>query len=351
MRHKTNKRVLLAMATVSCLVLFAQMGCISSPLDMVVEGFAGESRIVFHGLVVDQHGKPVEGAKVIYEVESFGILAPSYRRGSVKTCKDGLFTIKDGRGSRFFINDIELAHCVYPQSGPKTRQYEYRSYYTDCFKPDRGRPEVFVIRRKEAEAVYLYRNLNVKMECVEDEEDSWRGLDLRCGDCNEPRWRKSLDFFYDLELTWEHDAEKREWTVHVEANGENAGFQLLDETLYEAPVEGYVKERTFKVGYVFFSDKPPAKHVYLRLRDPGMYARLDITGVFADDKRLVIECKEYVNPYGDRCLEELELNFEQEEMMDISGQLRNEARDAMRNHKLAPRPPFEKWIKEGKAKY
>ena len=152
-------------------------------------------------------------------------------------------------------------------------------------------------------------------------------------------------------MTWEHDADKKEWTVHVKANGENAGFQPLDETLYEAPVEGYVKERTFKVGYLFFSDKPPAKHVYLRLRDPGMYARLDITGVFADDKRLVIECREYVNPYGDRCLEELEINRLHDDMKGVRARLEKEADTALRNHRLAPRPPFEKWIKEGKAKY
>ena len=176
-------------------------------------------------------------------------------------------------------------------------------------------------------------------------------MDLRCGDVNDSRWQFSSDYFYDLELTWEHDAEKKEWTLRIKANGENAGFQFLGEKLYNAPADGYVKEGDFKISYFGYFDKPPVRHVYLRLRDPGMYARLDITSARANENELVLKYDSFINPYGDRCLEALEFDGNNEKAMELRYKCRDEARDAMRNNKLAPRPPFEKWIKEGKAKY
>ena len=104
-----------------------------------------------------------------------------------------------------------------------------------------------------------------------EEGERWRGWDLRCGNSILPRFRNDPDFYNDLEFTWEYDMGKMEWTVHVKANGQNAGFQLRDEALYVAPQDGYEKERTFKFKN---SDKLPVKYIYLRLRDPGIYCRL-----------------------------------------------------------------------------
>ncbi|MBR0458675.1 MAG: hypothetical protein IJJ26_05530, partial [Victivallales bacterium] len=163
------------------------------------------------------------------------------------------------------ITDIRLKGYEFPQL-EYTQIYEYRADYTECFKPDKEHPEVFTVRRKEPEAVFLYSPSRVLAELPAQETgERWRGVDLRSGDCWEPRFRKNSQFFFDLEITWEHDAVRKEWTVHVKANGENAGFQLRDEKLYVAPEDGYVKEQTFTFGY---SKELPVKHVYLRLRDP-----------------------------------------------------------------------------------
>ncbi|MBO4345263.1 MAG: hypothetical protein J5833_05890, partial [Victivallales bacterium] len=179
----------------------------------------------------------------------------------------------------------------------------------------------------------------------------WRGLDLHCGDCKETYARNRPEYFYDLELNWEHDAVKKEWALHIKANGENAGFQFLDEKLYNAPADGYVKEGDYIISYFGYIDKPPVRHIYLRLRDPGMYARLDITSACADEDELVIKCDAFINPYGDRCLEQLEFDGNNEKAMELRYKCRDDADEAMRCHTLAPRPPFEKWIKEGKVKY
>ena len=330
----------LAVLLLACLVTAGHAG--------ILEGYLGETRIVFYGLVVDQHGKPVEGATVLYEVENFSFFHAKYRTGSVKTGEDGRFRIRDGRGSSLDILDIRLEHCVFPMAG-RTHDYEYRSYYTDCFKPDKNKPEVFTIRRKEKEAMYLYEKLYCHLEFPSLVEEKWRGFDLCAGDCKLPRSKNDPVYFFDLEFTWEHDAEKEEWTLHVKANGENAGFLLQNEMLYIAPENGYVKEKTFTFGYF---KELPLKHVYLRLRDPGMYARLDITRAYANKNRIVIECNEYVNPYGSRCLEALDFDGKNQEMMNLYFTCEHDTEVSMREQRLvSPRPPFEEWIKEGKVTY
>ena len=173
-------------------------------------------------------------------------------------------------------------------------------------------------------------------------------MDLRCGDVNDSRWQFSSDYFYDLELTWEHDAEKKEWTLRIKANGENAGFQFLGEKLYNAPADGYVKEGDFKISYFGYFDKPPVRHVYLRLRDPGMYARLDITSSRANENALDVKGEAFINPFGDRCLEALEFD---DDHYDYYLDLEKKTERAMKEQRLLPKPDFEKWIKEGKAKY
>ena len=169
-----------------------------------------------------------------------------------------------------------------------------------------------------------------------------------CGNSILPRFRNDPDFYNDLEFTWEYDKEKKEWTVHVKANGQNAGFQLRDEALYVAPQDGYEKERTFKFKN---SDKLPVKYIYLRLRDPGMYCRLEVKRAIANGTRFFIECNEYVNPFGDRCLEPLRFDGKNQKMMDTKYSYNAQTEKAMHEQRLVPRPNFEEWIKEGKARY
>ena len=69
-------------------------GC--ADVGILTENYTGQSRIVFYGIVLDQHGKPVEGADVLYEVESFGLPVPRFSKGSVKSRGDGRFTIRGG---------------------------------------------------------------------------------------------------------------------------------------------------------------------------------------------------------------------------------------------------------------
>ena len=72
--------------------------------------------------------------------------------------------------------------------------------------------------------------------------------------------------------------------------------------------------------------------------------------------------KVVVNPYGSRSLEPLLTIYdrkhdiysitdkEREKFRELLN-CRKEAEKAMKEQRLAPRPPFEQWIKEGKAIY
>ena len=97
-------------------------------------------------------------------------------------------------------------------------------------------------------------------------------------------------------------------------------------------------------------DEPKLKgrFLYVRIRDCGMYARIELAGAAIDGNRLYMRGNAFVNPYGDRCLEAIEFT-------DIGYEdykkCKRDAEKAMEQQRLAPRPPFEQLIKEGKAKY
>ena len=156
-------------------------------------------------------------------------------------------------------------------------------------------------------------------------------------------------------------------------NGENAGIQIGDELLYEAPADGYAKELVMTFKY----DKPIdrwsigesqekqhqqlPKHLYLRLRNPGLYARLDLKSASVLREGLWLRFEGVVNPYGSRSLEPLLSIYDKNNWDEITdtkkidyihlSDYRDEAIKAMKEQRLAPRPPFEQWIKEGKAIY
>lgn len=104
------------------------------------------------------------------------------------------------------------------------------------------------------------------------------------------------------------------------------------------------------------------KYLYLRLRNPGMYARLDLRYANATEENIYLEFEGVVNPYGSRSLEPLLSIYDKKKnVYDITKmerekfreffECRDEVEKAMKEQRLAPRPPFEQWIDEGKAFY
>ena len=336
---------------------------------------SSEGKLEFYGKVVDHDGQPVKEILVLYETTSAGFPKPRYKKGRVKTDSNGLFAVKGGRISFFYIEGIEKPGYELQKRPPS---FDYRQDYRNRHKPDKERPVEFIVRRKDSKGFYLLRKdiaVMLSMERKNGREDGRnygrdfaRGISYRYSlRCRE----EAEDAFWDIEATGEADKEKGVWNVVLKTNGKSSGIQRLDNLLYEAPADGYAKEISLAIpfGMAMARDsddgKLPFRHFYARLREPGMYARLDVDEIQADETRLMIYCKVLINPYGDRSLEELtflqqKLSYSEENGANAklrakiykSRKLKREncetpAMQAMREQRLAERPPFEEWMKEG----
>ena len=305
----------------------------------------GEQKIDFYGIAIDQHGKPVEGAKATFHASAYGILRPKYTRLAAVSGADGRFEIHAGKGARLDLENMECHGYEFPREG-NTRGFTYDLAYVERHRPDKANPVVFHLRKKHSEAVVLL-NSRASILLSTPKNISWFGWDVAsCREWTAPA-PPDPGYFRDYEVTGEHDAEKKEWTLTIKMNGEQAGVLMSDKLLYEAPADGYAKEATLTFKY---SDNPPLKHLYLRLRDCGMYARLDIDHGRISEKSVFFFCRTVINPYGSRSLEDL-VYVGSDESDELILKCFKEARKAMKEQRFAPRPPFEEWVKDGKMKY
>ena len=316
-----------------------------TPSQWLERAKGDETMVRYYGLLLDQDGRPVRGARVCYKIKRVVLVVPLETRGSVKTGRDGRFTIRGMSASQLYISDVvlegyEFTRYLQPHENVTV---EFRKSRTAFHHPDKKNPVVLRIRRKNPEAVVLIRaGLNVYLKS--EYPDYWCDCDL------EKSWaldsERTHDVYYpDVRMTGSYDAEAKAWTVRLETHGEESGLQMLDTMLYEAPVDGYAKElnMTFPCSEKIMEDK----YLYLRLRDCGMYARVKLN-IFSGEKKIVLAGEANINPFGDRSLEALEFDGDN---VDYYLDLKKKTLRAMKEQKLLPKPDFKKWIKEGKAKY
>ena len=343
-----------------------------------------EKKVDFSGRLIDQNGQPVAQAKVQYCIEGYGLAKPAPRRkfGEVVSNDDGFFDIHEGRGCELFIDKVEkrgyeLGH---------NKKYNFGGINIHLGENEVAKaPVVFHLRKKHNEAVFLLKK-ETDIRFKDEQAEKWLVRDMVKGwtRTSEDKSRmkayddEDKDLFWDYEATGENHPEKQEWTVHIKVNGENAGIQAGDAMLYEAPADGYEKEiaLTFKYSGKDSYDsvieygnkelvelyKTYPKFLYLRLRNPGMYARFCLNYAHVSEKKIYLSFDVDINPYGSRSLEPLLTIYdkkhdsysitdkEREKFRELLN-CRKEAEKAMKEQRLAPRPPFEQWIKEGKAIY
>ncbi|MBQ7652732.1 MAG: hypothetical protein IJS15_17375, partial [Victivallales bacterium] len=90
----------------------------------------GEQKIDFYGIVVDQYGKPVEGAKAAFHASAYGILRPKYTKLAAMSDADGRFEIHGGKGAKLYLEDIECHGYDFPREG-NTRGFTYDLAYVE----------------------------------------------------------------------------------------------------------------------------------------------------------------------------------------------------------------------------
>ena len=345
----------------------------------LMDSAASMRSVKFYGTVLDLDEKPVAGANVVYEKNAI-----LHWKGKAVTDKDGHFKIHAGIGRFLYINDIVLQGYEFSLAANNQTSFDYRSWYRDRHRPDKTKPVVFHLRKKHNEAVFLLKK-ETDIGFKDEQAEKWLVRDMVKGwtRTSEDKSRmkayddENKDLFWDYEATGENHPEKQEWTVHIKVNGENAGIQAGDAMLYEAPADGYEKEIALTFKYsggnsysptTIYSNKELVelyktypKFLYLRLRNPGMYARFCLDHAYVSEKKIHLRFKVVVNPYGSRSLEPLLTIYDKKHNADVTNKeyerfrelfnCREEAEKAMKEQRLAPRPPFEQWIKEGKAIY
>ncbi|MBR4902850.1 MAG: hypothetical protein IKZ46_18065 [Victivallales bacterium] len=332
-------------------------------------------QVDFRGRLLDQNGQPVQLATIQYEISS----SMNYRAGKVESNNDGVFEIHEGKGNTLYIKDVD-------KRGYAFRGWEQKDYFGGIEISREhvatSEPVVFHLRKKHAEAVVL-GDIKAGISFNDSMKEKWLGKDMARNCTGTPEWMAKYlprgstgssknikpmlndkPVFWDYEATGENHPEKQEWVIHIRMNGENAGILLGDEKLYEAPAEGYAKEIVLTVKYsgrhsYSYGDKTIDKEVeelfqmypkylYLRLRNPGMYARLDLRHANATGENIYLEFEGVVNPYGSRSLEPLLFSDEEYKR---ANECDREGMKALKEQRLALRPPFEQWIDEGKAFY
>ena len=323
-------------------------------LPIYLEGKVNETKLEFYGILKDQDGLPVSGAKVKYTLSYVGIVKPMYKEKQCLTNKDGRFEIHGGAVAQLIIDSFELVG--YDFDGPGWL-FEFQKTETKRHKADKTNPVEFRIRRRNPEAVHLQR---VGLSLIIGTEGkrnygNWAGYDISgYGELvpEQLEIRKkdpsSTPVSADFELTGKYDADNKAWTVTIRANGENAGFQFSEQALYEAPADGYVREMTMTYPVMQSEDARKAfpKYIYARVREPGFYMKAKVGTIFIDENRFALQAAGVLNPYGGRCLEKLEMTDYEETL-----RLDQAARSALFHNKFAEQPDFKQLIKEGKAKY
>ena len=311
---------------------------------------ATEAPILLYGRITDQHGNPIGGATILYETERYGLMRPIRKRGRLISESNGVFKVSEDRGAVLYINDIVKQGYEFQRtSNGNVSRFDFRTSRRRRHRPDREHPVVFHLRKRQAPGTYLLKNsFGISLKAGEGEA-YWCG-DLANGWSYFSKSASiSHEAFPDLEVTGVLDRERRAWRLTFRTNGGQSGIQIRDDLLYEAPADGYA--RTLDIAFPFTERlRFPIRYLYVRLREPGMYARFRIDNSSeSSDQRLHLRCEGVINPYGDRSFEELSHDASKE--YKRFGRCYDEADDAFREQRLAPRPPFEEWVRDGHAQY
>ncbi len=347
----------------NCLLLFfcalISTQCIGQVwlLPIYLEDKGYETKLEFYGILKDQDGKPVSGAKVNYTLSYVGIVKPVYSKKHSQTGSDGKFELHGGKIAKLYIDSFELEGYAYEGT---TKCFEFQKIETKCHKADKSNPVEFRIRKKNLEAVHL-KKVHFSLIIGTDgnrKYGNWAGYDISgYGELSLEQLERQNSNDYlpksdrvtvDFELSGKYDAEHNTWTVTMKANGENAGLQFSETALYEAPMDGYVKEMTMTYPVMDRDEarKKFPKYIYARVREPGFYMRAKMGQILIDENRFFIQAAGVLNPFGGRCLEKLEItDYDEERKLDQA------ARSALFKQKFAEQPDFRQLIKEGKAKY
>lgn len=249
--------------------------------------------IFFAGVVIDQYGGSVPGARVHAHVRHFSLIPPFFmatKEVTVETDNVGKFEISGITGSDLFINDITKDGFEFNIDDNSTNDFRYRGADGEyVFSPDINEPVIFKMRLK-TEPVFLLEKQGGPSMSPPSATVYYNFIE---------EFTHAINTQPDMVVTSYYHEESQEYTLVFRAVGLAAGIYASEETTYQAPESGYESEYSITVNRDI---RPPRMNLYIRSRDNPIYTRMDV-GLYPGKKFVRIDYKSWTNPYGERSLE------------------------------------------------
>lgn len=315
---------------------------------------AMEGEILFFGKVVDQYGKPIEGASVMVSVPTPASWAKPImidREKSLMTDERGLFEVSQRTYSVLSLKGVYLYVKRMAKDGYEGDwirdahgSFCYSTSNSQRFIPDRSNPIIYTLRKKEKGA-FLLNVVELDFETPVEKSGQTKGYDF----IKHHRIKDIQNFifndepvFSDIMVKATFNTNDTTWTAVISSGDTNGGVIVSEQLLYEAPQDGYQKECSFVPNDGRL--KNPL-YIYLESRDPAIYSRCEIEHINSNKEFFRLSGKAATNPYGDRNLEtETDIPFE------VAKQLQDDVKAAYRQGKRPKKPDLQKMIKEAKDK-
>lgn len=246
--------------------------------------------INFYGMVVDEQGVPVEGARVRYSVPSSFL---EIQKGTVEgpvTDTKGMFSITGKRGAGIYVS---VSHPDYYETDQSYRQFSYFENTAD--NPTPTSPAEFVLRRKGT-AEPLLKLKQVVRSLPKDGRPVQVGLTGdKAGDMTLQAWTSPRPEGAPNNAPFA-------WKVRLAVPGGGL-VAYKDEYQFEAPENGYAPGIEFEMPLAGIDGKwrDRFEQTYFVKLGNGNYARMRFQMVAGGNHFAVVES--YYNPSGSRNLE------------------------------------------------
>ncbi len=269
--------------------------------------------IYLRGQVIDNHDKPITDATVIYSIKHYSKDQKkniNSQTKHIKTNADGYFEIKDIKGSRIDLQDIQKDGYIQTNKRWDRSYWDY--YSSTSYKTYQKKVQIFTLRQPQEPMCLSQGHLYEKY--------------LRA---NRPT------YFIDVirpqmmtPLSWENHAKRwdenkatdppyvKDLTVSAQPNAQNTGAILSftatqgcglitsENKYYRFPDEPVKQTHQVELE---FSNKKKEFYLYVSSRNQQVYSRLKIeTHAYTntDDWGVVVDIRTMANPYGNKSLEE-----------------------------------------------
>ena len=253
---------------------------------------AAMTPISFWGKVVDEKGRPVEGASIVISVHD-----KVFQNGSSHTKitdADGLFSMTGVRGLGI---GIAVSKRGYYQTDRSRGMCGYASHAaTDVPIPTSEAPAVFVLRKQGQPAALVMRKSNVRIQA----DGTPVSVQLMTG---KPGSLGQGDLQVDLMSEDQSTNAKGRYDWRCDISVPNGGLLARDDPYaFEAPEAGYQPSDEISMSQDALQWSPEVSRNYFVKLTDGTYARLEFTVIAGGDHFFRITS--YLNPTpGDRNLE------------------------------------------------